>query len=312
MVEKEKKNNEKEIKNLRSQTFSTKRVTVKRVENILYKKFKVLDHGFVRVIDYMGDDSSIVQAARVSYGKGTKKINQDKSLINYLLSHRHSTPFEMNEIKLHIKLPIFIARQWIRHRTANVNEYSARYSILEREFYIPTLENLQTQSKTNNQGRGENIRDNEAKEKLNLIKKNSDQTFDNYSFLLNEDSSGNIIDQSNDGIARELARMTLPLNTYTQWYWKIDLHNLMHFLSLRFDVHAQYEIRVYADIILNVMKKWVPLTYDAFLRYRMEGFSMSSEGVNFLKSILKNEKFDRNRISKREINEIIKKFDLKL
>ena len=285
---------------------------MKRVENILYKKFKVLDHGFVRVIDYMGDDSSIVQAARVSYGKGTKKINQDKSLINYLLSHRHSTPFEMNEIKLHIKLPIFIARQWIRHRTANVNEYSARYSILEREIYIPSLENLQTQSKTNNQGRGENIRDNEAKEKLNLIKKNSDQTFDNYSFLLNEDSSGNIIDQSNDGIARELARMTLPLNTYTQWYWKIDLHNLMHFLSLRFDVHAQYEIRVYADIILNVMKKWVPLTYDAFLRYRMEGFSMSSEGVNFLKSILKNEKFDRNRISKREINEIIKKFDLKL
>ena len=312
MVEKEKKNNEKEIKNLRSQTFSTKRVTVKRVESILYKKFKVLDHGFVRVIDYMGDDSSIVQAARVSYGKGTKKINQDKSLINYLLSHRHSTPFEMNEIKLHIKLPIFIARQWIRHRTANVNEYSARYSILEREFYIPTLENLQTQSKTNNQGRGENIRDNEAKEKLNLIKKNSDQTFDNYSFLLNEDSSGNIIDQSNDGIARELARMTLPLNTYTQWYWKIDLHNLMHFLSLRFDAHAQYEIRVYADIILNVMKKWVPLTYDAFLRYRMEGFSMSSEGVNFLKSILKNEKFDKKRISNREINEIIKKFDLKL
>ena len=169
MVDKEKKNNEEEIKNLRSQTFSTKRVTVKRVENILYKKFKVLDRGFVRVIDYMGDDSSIVQAARVSYGKGTKKINQDKNLINYLLSHRHSTPFEMNEIKLHIKLPIFIARQWIRHRTANVNEYSARYSILEREFYIPSLKNIQTQSKTNNQGRGENIKDNEAKEKLNLI-----------------------------------------------------------------------------------------------------------------------------------------------
>ena len=193
-----------------------------------------------------------------------------------------------------------------------MNEYSARYSILEREFYIPSLKNIQTQSKTNNQGRGENIKDNEAKEKLNLIKKNSDQTFDNYSFLLNEDSNGNVIDQSKDGIARELARMTLPLNTYTQWYWKIDLHNLMHFLSLRFDVHAQYEIRVYADIILNVMKKWVPLTYDAFLKYRMEGFSMSSEGVNFLKSILKNEKFDKKKISNREINEIIKKFDLKL
>ncbi|MDC3091706.1 FAD-dependent thymidylate synthase, partial [Rickettsiales bacterium] len=292
--------------------FSTKRVTVKRVENILYKKFKVLDQGFVRVIDYMGDDSSIVQAARVSYGKGTKKINQDRNLINYLLSHRHSTPFEMNEIKLHIKLPIFIARQWIRHRTANVNEYSARYSILEREFYMPSLQNLKTQSKTNNQGRGEKIERNEAKEKLNLIKKNSEQAFDNYSFLLNEDINGNIIDHEKDGIARELARMTLPLNTYTQWYWKIDLHNLMHFLSLRFDTHAQYEIRVYADRILDILKRWVPLTYDAFINYRMEGFSLSSEGVNFLKSIIKNEKFDKKKISQREIDEIKKKFNLEL
>ena len=312
MVDKEKKNTDKEIKKLRSQKFSTKRVTVKRVEDILYKKFKVLDQGFVRVIDYMGDDSSIVQAARVSYGKGTKKINQDRNLINYLLSHRHSTPFEMNEIKLHIKLPIFIARQWIRHRTANVNEYSARYSILEREFYMPSLQNLKTQSKTNNQGRGEKVQRNEAKEKLNLIKKNSEQAFDNYSFLLNEDINGNLIDNEKDGIARELARMTLPLNTYTQWYWKIDLHNLMHFLSLRFDTHAQYEIRVYADKILDIVKKWVPLTYDAFIKYRMESFSLSSEGVNFLKSILKNERFDESKISQREIDEIKKRFNLKL
>ena len=301
-----------QIKSQQSQSNQTKRVTAPELEKILYEAMPALDHGFVRVVDYMGDDTSIVQSARVSYGKGTKQVSTDKGLIKYLMRHWHSTPFEMCEIKYHVKLPIFIARQWIRHRTANVNEYSARYSILEREFYIPSLKNLQTQSKTNNQGRGENIQDNESKEKINLIKKNSDQTFDNYSFLLNEDGNGNIIDESKDGIARELARMTLPLNTYTQWYWKVDLHNLMHFLSLRFDVHAQYEIRVYADIILNVMKKWVPLTYDAFLKYRMEGFSMSSEGVNFLKSILKNEKFDKKRISNREINEIIKKFDLKL
>ncbi len=302
--------NQNEIDNLRGQAFSTRRVTVKRVEQILYKTFKVLDKGFVRVIDYMGDDSSIVQAARVSYGKGTKKINQDKSLINYLLSHRHSTPFEMNEIKLHIKLPIFVARQWIRHRTANVNEYSARYSILDREFYLPSLKNFQQQSEINNQGRGKKVEIDEAKEKLNLIKTNSNTNFDIYSCLLNQDETGNIIDNEKKGIARELARMTLPLNTYTQWYWKIDLHNLMHFLSLRFDPHAQYEIRVYADIILKVLKKWVPLTYNAFLKFRMNGFSLSSEGVEFLKSIIKNKKFDKSRLSKREINDIIKRFNL--
>ena len=303
-------NNQKEVDKLRKQKFQTGRVTVGKLEKIIYKTFNVLDHGFVRLIDYMGDDSSIVQAARVSYGKGTKKINQDKNLINYLLSHRHSTPFEMNEIKLHVKLPIFVARQWIRHRTANVNEYSARYSILEREFYLPELKNIQTQSDINNQGRGTGLKTSKAKLKRELIKKHSHNSFDNYSYLLNENEEGEIIDLQEEGIARELARMTLPLNSYTQWYWKIDLHNLMHFLSLRFDPHAQLEIRVYADIIMDIMKKWVPLTYDAFIMHRMNGFSLSSTGVEFVKSLIKNKKFDKTSISKRELNEITKRFDL--
>ena len=263
------KNIEKEIQEVRDKSFLTRRVTVKNLENILYKKFSVLDHGFVRVIDYMGDDSSIVQAARVSYGKGTKKISQDKGLINYLLSHRHSTPFEMNEIKLHIKLPIFVARQWIRHRTANVNEYSARYSVLDNEFYIPEKRNLKSQSKVNNQGRDSEVKNSDQIKKMLLA--NSKKNFEIYNLLLNEDKHGNVITEEKEGIARELARMVLPLNTYTQWYWKIDLHNLMHFLSLRFDKHAQYEIRVYAELILKIMKKWVPYTYDAFVKYRLSG-----------------------------------------
>ncbi|MAY90235.1 MAG: thymidylate synthase (FAD) [Rickettsiales bacterium] len=305
-----KKLQERELNQLRKKTHTTLRATVKNIENILYKKFNVLDHGFIRVIDYMGDDSSIVQAARVSYGKGTKKINQDKSLINYLLSHRHSTPFEMNEIKLHIKLPIFVARQWIRQRTANVNEYSARYSILDREFYMPKPEHFQAQSKSNNQGREISLDNSEMKSKLKILKENSNKNFDNYSFLLNEDESGNIINPKNQGIARELARMTLPLNTYTQWYWKIDLHNLMHFLSLRFDPHAQYEIRVYAEVMLKILQKWVPLTFDAFCKHRMHSFTISSQGINYIKSIISGQKFNKEKISKRELDEINKKLNI--
>ena len=307
----EKKNNsKKEINELRKQSFSTRRVTVRKLERSLYKTFNVLDHGFIRLIDYMGDDSSIVQAARVSYGKGTKKISQDKSLINYLLKHRHSTPFEMNEIKFHIKLPIFIARQWIRHRTANVNEYSARYSILEREFYLPDLKNLQSQSDSNNQGRSGELNTKESKESLKILKDNSKSNFDNYKFLLNEDESGNVLNKNKKGLARELARMTLPLNTYTQWYWKVDLHNLMHFLSLRFDYHAQYEIRVYAEIILNIMKDWVPITYEAFLKHRVNNFTLSEEGVRYLKQLISKNKNIKIEISKREKDEINSKFGL--
>ena len=310
-MNKTKNKTESDISKLRKNTFSTRRVTVQRLESLIYKKFKVLDKGFVRLIDYMGDDSSIVQAARVSYGKGTKKVNQDKNLINYLLKYKHSTPFEMNEIKLHIKLPIFIARQWIRHRTANVNEYSARYSVLDKEFYIPHHENIKAQSKTNNQGREEKLQKDNIKKALQILKTNSEDSFLNYSYLLNEDEFGNTLNEKNEGLARELARTVLPLNTYTQWYWKIDLHNLMHFLSLRFDSHAQYEIRVYAEEILKIMKKWVPLTYDAFMRHRMKGFSISEDGVRYIKKLIDGENTSNIKISKREENEIKEKFSLK-
>ena len=298
-----------EIEKLRNNDFSTKRVTVKALEKILYKSFKILDHGFVRVIDYMGDDASIVQAARVSYGKGTKKLNQDKNLINYLISHRHSTPFEMNEIKFHVKLPIFVARQWIRHRTANVNEYSARYSILDKEFYIPKSENLKPQSKSNNQGRSGELSSDEINSYTKIIKENSKIGFENYSKLLNQDDSGGMIDDSKKGLARELSRMTLPLNSYTQWYWKIDLHNLMHFLSLRFDPHAQFEIRVYAEIMMEILKKWVPLTYEAFISNRLNSLTMSSHGIQYIKSLIKRRKSIPKNISKRELDNINKIFN---
>ena len=289
---------------------TTKRVTVSKIENILYKQFKVLDHGFIRVIDYMGDDSSIVQAARVSYGKGTKKLNQDKNLINYLLSHQHTTPFEMNEIKLHIKLPMFVARQWIRHRTANVNEYSARYSILDNEFYIPKIEDLKPQSKINNQGRSGEIEKNLARHYLSLLRDNSKINFSTYHHLLNLNEDGEILDENREGIARELARMILPVNSYTQWYWKIDLHNLMHFLALRFDPHAQYEIRVYADVMIKILKKWVPLTYEAFVKNRLNSFTLSSEAIQYVKQKLKNKKADNSKLSKRELETINKVLDL--
>ena len=301
-----------EIEELRSIKSETMRPSSPELESILYKPFDVLDHGFVRVIDYMGDDSAIVQSARVSYGKGTKKISNDKGLIKYLMRHRHSTPFEMCEIKFHIKLPIFIARQWIRHRTANVNEYSARYSILDKEFYIPSIENVAAQSVVNNQGRGEVLSTEEASEVISILKKDAEQTYANYESLLNENSEGEALDSSKPGVARELARMNLTLNTYTQWYWKIDLNNLLHFLALRADAHAQYEIRVYADIMLDIVKKWVPITYEAFEDYRIGGTELSGKEVNLLKKLLRGEKasFEDEGISKREWAEMQRKFDL--
>ena len=301
-----------EIEALRSEISETARVTAPELEAVLYRPIEVLDHGFIRVIDYMGDDSSIVQSARVSYGKGTKKISNDKGLIKYLMRHRHSTPFEMCEIKFHIKLPIFIARQWIRHRTANVNEYSARYSILDKEFYIPSAENLAAQSAINNQGRGDALTDDEASNVIQILKKDAEQTYSNYETLLNESSEGNIIDESKSGIARELARMNLTLNTYTQWYWKIDLNNLLHFLALRADDHAQYEIRVYADAMLDIVKKWVPLTCEAFEDYRIGGTELSAKEVNLMRKLLQGEKvsFEEEGLSKREWSELQRKFEI--
>ena len=302
-----------EIDDLRSTKSETLRSTVPELENILYKPFEVLDHGFVRVIDYMGDDSAIVQAARVSYGKGTKKISNDKGLIKYLMRHRHSTPFEMCEIKFHVKLPIFIARQWIRHRTANVNEYSARYSILDKEFYIPSMENVAAQSTINNQGRGELLSSDDASEVISILKKDAEQTYANYETLLNENSDGKSIDPSKPGVARELARMNLTLNTYTQWYWKIDLNNLLNFLALRADAHAQYEIRVYADIMMDIVKKWVPIAADAFEDYRIGGTEVSGKEINILKKLLNGEQvsFKDEGISEREWSELQRKFDIK-
>ena len=307
------KEQQQEIKDLQSQESKTKRVTAPQLENILFEAIPVLDHGFVRVIDYMGDDTSIVQAARVSYGKGTKQVSTDSGLIKYLMRHWHSTPFEMCEIKYHIKLPIFIARQWIRHRTANVNEYSARYSILDKEFYLPNQENLAAQSKNNRQGRGEILTGDQAKEVLNLLKNDAERTYDNYETMLNERYDGSVIDEKKSGLARELARMNLTLNTYTQWYWKTDLLNLMNFLRLRADSHAQYEIRAYADVMLDTLKKWVPITYEAFMDYRVGGTEVSSKGKLVLKDLIsgKNVDIEASGLSKREWNELMNAFDLK-
>jgi len=296
-----------EIEEQKSQKNSTKRVTSSELEKVLYELIPVLDHGFIRVIDYMGDDSSIVQAARVSYGKGTKKVSTDEGLIRYLMRHRHSTPFEMCEIKYHIKLPIFIARQWIRHRTANVNEYSARYSILDKEFYVPAKEQLATQSASNRQGRGDVLGDSQANEVLKILKDDATRTYSNYEIMLNERFDGTVIDEKKNGLARELARMNLTLNTYTQWYWKTDLLNLLNFLFLRSDDHAQYEIRVYADKMLETAKKWVPITYEAFMDYRVGAAEISSKGIKVIKDLISGKKISiqQSGLSKREWNELM-------
>ena len=303
----------KEIQEQQSQNNSTKRVTSPELEKVLYEAIPVLDHGFIRVIDYMGDDSSIVQSARVSYGKGTKKVSTDEGLIRYLMRHWHSTPFEMCEIKYHVKLPIFIARQWIRHRTANVNEYSARYSILDKEFYIPAKEQLSAQATNNRQGRGDLITGPQADEVLKILKDDAVRTYDNYEKMLNERFDGTIIDEKKSGLARELARMNLTLNSYTQWYWKTDLLNLMNFLFLRGDSHAQYEIRVYAEKMLETVKKWVPITHAAFLDYRVGAAHLSSKGLKIVKSMINGTKisYEDSGLSKREWNELMEVIDKK-
>ena len=270
-----------EVDALRAAPTPTLRTTAPGMEAHLYDAKPVLDHGFVRVIDYMGDDAAICQAARVSYGKGTKSVQNDEGLIRYLMRHWHSTPFEMCEIKLHVKLPVFVARQWIRHRTANVNEYSARYSILDREFYIPAPDALNAQSVVNNQGRGALLEGEEAARVLEILKTDANRAYDNYETMISEDGQA--------GLARELARMNLPTNIYTQWYWKVDLHNLFHFLCLRADAHAQYEIRVYADAIAAMVADWVPAAYSAFEDYRMGGAQLSAKGLDCLRRMLKGE-----------------------
>jgi thymidylate synthase (FAD) len=291
----------------RDQSALTRRATVPALEEILFTPLPVLDHGFVRVIDYMGDDAAVVQAARVSYGKGTKKVNEDRGLIHYLMRHRHSTPFEMCEIKYHVKLPIFVARQWIRHRTANVNEYSARYSILDNEFYLPAPEHLAVQSSSNRQGRGNALPPDEAARVLDLLREDAARSYRDYAFMLNEDETGAAVDESRSGLARELARMNLSLNFYTQWYWKTDLHNLLNFLSLRADAHAQYEIRVYAEAMIDTLERWVPLTAEAFRQYRIGGAQLSASGLAVVKKMLAGEAVDQatSGMSKREWGELM-------
>ena len=271
-----------EIDAQRAQSQTTLRTVSPSMESHLYTAYPVLDHGFVRVIDYMGDDAAICQAARVSYGKGTKSVQNDEGLIRYLMRHWHSTPFEMCEVKLHVKLPVFVARQWIRHRTANVNEYSARYSILDREFYIPAPDKVAAQSVVNNQGRGEVLTGAEAAQVLEILKADSTRAYDNYEAMISQDGQ--------QGLARELARMNLPANIYTQWYWKVDLHNLFHFLRLRADAHAQYEIRVYADEICKIVADWVPFAYRAFEDYRMGGATLSATALDCVRRMVAGEK----------------------
>ena len=290
----------------------TRRPVSAGLESILHEAIPVLDHGFIRVVDYMGDDSSVVQAARVSYGRGTRRRNEDRGLIKYLMRHRHTTPFEMAEIKLHVKLPIFVARQWIRHRTASVNEYSARYSILDREFYVPAPNQLATQSSDNRQGREASLEGAEASRVLQILRDDAENAYDHYLELLNEDPQGNRRSTERVGLARELARMNLSVNFYTQWYWKVDLHNFLRFLYLRADPHAQYEIRAYAETLISILEKWVPFTAEAFREYQLEGTQLSATAIKVIRERLAGKAIsaDTSGLSKREWDDLVNTFRL--
>ena len=272
---------------------TTGRPVVPNLEAILGREYPVLDHGFIRVVDYMGDDAAVVQAARVSYGARTRRVREDRGLIRYLMRHRHTTPFEMCSIKFHVKLPIFVARQWIRHRTASVNEYSARYSVLDREFYLPAPEDLAVQSKSNAQGREESVSPDVADEIRRLLEQDARQAYSRYEWLLNEQPDGSPVDPDRPGLARELARINLPLSTYTQWYWKVNLHNLLHFLQLRADPHAQTEIRVYAEAMLGIVRRWVPVVAEAFEDYRLGAAELSGPMLTVVRAWLAGEQVDR-------------------
>lgn len=294
-----------EIEALRATPAATLRPVSEGIEALLYKPLPVLDHGFVRVVDYMGDDASVVQAARVSYGRGTKKVQEDRGLINYLLRHWHTTPFEMAEIKLHVKLPIFVARQWIRHRMANVNEYSARYSVMDREFYVPSPEHLAAQSSVNRQGRGDLLTGQEAQDVLAMLREDASRNYDHYVEMLNDPAEGSY-SEDRAGLARELARMNLTMNVYTQWYWKTDLHNFMNFLRLRADSHAQYEIRAYAEVMVDLLAKWVPLVHEAFMEHRMGSVQLSATALKAVRRMIAGEKVDQpsSGLSRREWAEL--------
>ena len=293
-------------------TQPTRRATVPSLEEVLGEAFPVLDHGFVRVVDYMGNDAAIVQAARVSYGKGTRKTREDRGLIRYLMRHRHTTPFEMCELKLHVKLPMFVARQWIRHRTANVNEISARYSVLDREFYVPSTDQMTNQAATNRQGRGEPLPEELAGRFRDMLRDDALRAYSHYQEMLNVDDDGEPLEPGRDGLTRELARMDLPVSWYTQWYWKVDLHNLMHFLKLRMDPHAQWEIRAYADVIGDLVERWVPAAWEAFRDYQLEAAQLSRMELAAVRALVRGESpdFAALGLSPREARELCERLEL--
>lgn len=252
-------------------------IIVDAAEEILDKKYSVLDHGFVRLVDYNGGDQRIVQSARISYGDGTKSYRQDKGLINYLMRNDHSSPFEMVNFTFHVKMPIFVARQWVRHRTAKLNEISGRYSVMSDEVYRPDREHINIQSESNKQGRAEVVNDQLAKEVMDGFAKDKELIFNQYNSMLDS------------GIARELARIDLPLSLYTEMYWSMDLRNLFHFLKLRLDPHAQYEIREYANTILDMVEKVCPIATDAFKEHNLNATNFSLSETNAIKQMLNGE-----------------------
>ena len=270
--------------------------------------YPVLDHGFVAVKDYMGDDASVLNMARMSYGRGTKGVSDDRALLRYLMRHMHTSPFEGCVIKLHVKLPIFVMRQWVRHRTASLNEYSARSSVLPDEFYLPQAHHLAVQSTDNKQGRGASLTPDQAQAVRDLLDRDARHAFASYHELLNQDEDGNTIDSDGVGLARELARIGLPLSTYTQMYWQTSLHNLLHFLRLRADRHSQWEIRVYAEKILDIVADWVPLTAEAFRDYQFEAARLSRMDLALVKDMLAGKAdiadAERYGLSKREAKEL--------
>ena len=250
-------------------------IIVPEAEALLDQEIKVLDHGFIRLIDYMGSDARIVQTARVSYGEGTKTVREDAGLIDYLLRHEHTSPFEHVVFEFHCKMPIFVARQWIRHRTARLNEISGRYSVLKAEFYCPPAEQISLQSTDNKQGRSvEEVPPELRARVMEIIQQDQERAYASYEELLSDD------------IARELARINLPLSLYTEWYWQMDLKNLFHFLRLRMDSHAQWEIQEYARAIATVVKAICPMAYASFERHMVNGARFSSDELNAIRQML--------------------------
>jgi thymidylate synthase (FAD) len=274
------------IEEQRGARSETRRPTCAALEDRLFTPIPVLDHGFVRVIDYLGDDAAVVQGARVSYGRGTRHVSSDRGLIRYLMRHRHTTPFELAVLKLHVRAPLFVTRQWFRHRTASINEYSARYSVLDREFYVPEPGAVALQSESNRQGRGEIADEALAAQVIGTLREEAARAYDRYLWMLNADEDGAPLEPGRPGVARELARTVLPVGIYTQFYWQVNLWNLLHFLDLRADGHAQAEIRAYADAILGLVAAWVPLTHEAFEDYVRQGAQLSAQQLAVVRRAL--------------------------